>query len=209
MLLGLATIVCLMTVPLASGRLSNLGELEIRASWLLMAALGVQIVVLELIPDAPAPIPATGHVASYGLAAGAVWLNRRLPFLWLIALGGALNAIAIAANDGVMPARAGALATAGLHADPGHFANSAAVAHPHLGFLGDVFAVPASWPAANVFSVGDVLIALGLLAGLHAVCRTVPALRLRIATPWCPDPDVRRRLVAAGRCVPGFGARAR
>ena len=31
----------------------------------------------------------------------------------------------------------------------------------------------ASWPAANVFSAGDVLIVLGLLAFLHAVVRLV------------------------------------
>ena len=53
---------------------------------------------------------------------------------------------AIAANGGVMPADPDALAAAGVHQEAGDFANSTAVAHPHLSFLGDVFAVPASWP---------------------------------------------------------------
>ena len=170
MLLGLATLLCLISVPLAGGRLQALGELRVRAFGLLVAALALQVLVIEVVPDAPAPLPALGHVASYAMTAAAVWLNRRLPFLWLIALGGGLNALAIAANDGVMPARAGALRTAGLSADGDAFANSTAVAHPHLAFLGDVFAVPASWPAANVFSVGDVLLVLGLACFLHVWC---------------------------------------
>lgn len=172
MLLGLATIVCVLSVPLAGGRLAALAELRLRHGWLLFAALGLQVLVIEIVPDAPAPLPAFGHIASYGLAAAAVWVNRDIPFLWLIALGGALNALAIVANHGVMPARAGALATAGLDAPADAFANSTTVADPHLAFLGDVFAVPASWPAANVFSVGDVLIVAGLAAALHVICRT-------------------------------------
>ena len=57
-----------------------------------------------------------------------------------------------------MPADPDALAAAGVHQEAGDFANSTAVAHPHLSFLGDVFAVPASWPVSNVFSVGDVIL---------------------------------------------------
>jgi hypothetical protein len=50
------------------------------------------------------------------------------------------------------------------------------VAGPRLAFLGDVFAVPASWPLSNVFSVGDMLIAVGLAWGVHRICgsRLVP-----------------------------------
>jgi hypothetical protein len=44
--------------------------------------------------------------------------------------------------------------------EPG-FQNSTALAAPRLAFLGDVFSLPASWPLSNVFSVGDILIALG------------------------------------------------
>jgi hypothetical protein len=93
----------------------------------------------------------------------------------LTALGAALNLLAITANGGVMPASPAALARAGLADDPG-FQNSTVLADPRLAFLGDVFAVPASWPLSNVFSIGDVLIAAGLAWGLHRVCgsRLVP-----------------------------------
>jgi hypothetical protein len=39
-------------------------------------------------------------------------------------------------------------------------------------FLGDVFSLPASWPLSNVFSVGDILIALGIVWALHRICRS-------------------------------------
>ena len=42
--------------------------------------------------------------------------------------------------------------------------------NPKLSFLGDVFAVPASFPVHNVFSVGDVCIVIGAFVLLHTVC---------------------------------------
>jgi MFS family permease len=48
--------------------------------------------------------------------------------------------------------------------------NSGAVADPKLWFLGDVFALPAGFPMANVFSVGDVLIVVGAFILVHCVC---------------------------------------
>jgi len=76
----------------------------------------------------------------------------------LTALGAALNLLAITANGGVIPASPAALAMAGLPVDEPGFQSSTAVDDPRLAFLGDVFAIPASWPLSNVFSVGDVLI---------------------------------------------------
>ena len=97
--------------------------------------------------------------------------NLHIPFAWMIALGGLMNVVAIAANGGVMPARLGALQAAGLDvAGAGEFTNSDAVEGANLAFLGDVFAIPAGWPGANVFSVGDVVIVLGALLALHALC---------------------------------------
>ena len=97
-------------------------------------------------------------------------MNRRVAGIPLIGLGGALNALAIAANDGVMPARAGALEAAGRPVTEEGFRNSAAVADPHLAWLGDTFAIPEALPLSNVFSVGDVIILLGAFVLLHVAC---------------------------------------
>ncbi len=90
----------------------------------------------------------------------------------VIGAGGLLNLTAIAANGGVMPASPAALKASGWHPSPGHFANSAAVDHPRLGFIGDVFATPPWLPLHSVFSVGDVVIVVGVALFLHETCRT-------------------------------------
>jgi Family of unknown function (DUF5317) len=98
--------------------------------------------------------------------------NWRLPGVPLITLGAACNLVAIAANGGVMPASPTALAGAGLPVRAPGFHNSAALADPRLAFLGDIFHIPAAWPLSNVFSIGDVLIALGILWAVHGICRS-------------------------------------
>jgi|tagenome__1003787_1003787.scaffolds.fasta_scaffold20982835_3 hypothetical protein len=163
MLLATPILVFLALVPLAGGRLSALVELQFRRPWLLWAALALQVVMF--MPGGPA-WPAA-HLSSYALAGAFVWHNRRIPYLWLLCLGGALNLAAITANGGTMPASPTAEAEAGLiGTDP---ANSAVLAHPHLAFLGDVFAIPASWPLHNVFSVGDVVLVVGAGLLIHRV----------------------------------------
>lgn len=170
MLIGAALVVALCTVPLAGGRLGALAEVSFHRAWALPAALGLQMLIVYVLPGAPSEALNAAHVASYVLALVFVVANWRVPGLVVIAAGGALNFLAIAANAGVMPARPGALAEAGLADTPGQFASSAGVAHPALGFLGDVFAVPAAWPVHNVFSVGDVMIVMGVAIGLHVIC---------------------------------------
>jgi MFS family permease len=170
MLLAAALLVCLGTVPLFGGRLELLAELELRARWTLVAALGTQMTIVYVVPGAPQDLLSAAHVASYLFATGFLWANRRVPGLLIIALGGASNLVVIAANGGVMPASRAALHTAGLEDTPGQFASSIAVGHPKLAFLGDVFAVPASFPVHNVFSVGDVVIVIGAFVLLHRVC---------------------------------------
>ena len=86
-----------------------------------------------------------------------------------------------------MPADAGALRTAGMTADPEAFTNSAALADAKVAFLGDVFAFPAWMPAANVFSVGDVLLVLGGWILAHHVCGSRVIRRNTIATRWAQD----------------------
>lgn len=173
MLLAAALLVCIATVPLFGGRLERLAELELRARWTLVAALGTQMMIVYVVPGAPHELLEAAHVGSYAFAIGFLWANRRVPGLLIIALGGASNLLVIAVNGGVMPASSSALRTAGLEDTPGQFASSIAVGNPKLAFLGDVFAVPASFPVHNVFSVGDIVIVIGAFVLLHRACDSV------------------------------------
>jgi len=158
-----------LAVPLLGGRLGALAEVRLRLPWLLPAALAMQVVALDL-PGVPGRLRPPLHVASYLVAGAFLVANRRLPGMLLVGLGAAANLLAIGVNGGVMPASPAALAAAGLPLDPPGFANSAVLADPRLAFLGDVFAIPAGWPLANVFSVGDVLIAIGAVVAVHGIC---------------------------------------
>src|SRR3954471_5116975 len=170
MLIGAAFLLGLASVPVAGGRLRALETLDVRGRALLFAALAIQVVIISVLPGTGSPgLHTTAHLASYGLLAAFVCANRHAPFVWLIALGGALNLVAIAANGGVMPADPDALAGAGLADTVGEFANSSAVDQPALAWLGHVFAVPAAWPASNVFSVGDVVIVVAAIAAMHTL----------------------------------------
>ena len=68
-----------------------------------------------------------------------------------------------------MPADPSALATAGFEVTGS--TNSVVVADPALWPLTDIFAMPAAVPFANVFSVGDVLIAIGIAATIALAMR--------------------------------------
>ena len=182
MLIGLVLLVCLATVPLAGGRLGALAEVHFRGAWLALAAIAAQILIISVVPQGGGFVHHAVHLVSYALVAAFLWVNRDIPYLWLAALGGGLNLAAIVANGGVMPADPDALAAAGVHQEAGDFANSTAVAHPHLSFLGDVFAVPSSWPVSNVFSVGDVILVVATLLALHCLCGSRLALP-RFAAP--------------------------
>jgi hypothetical protein len=167
--LALAFLLLLLSVRAAGGRLSALEEVQLRWVWLVVVAFALQVVLVTVMPEGDMTLHRVAHVMTYALAGACVVRNlAELRFLWVVALGGVLNFVAIAANGGVMPASRGALETAGLSVQSGSFANSDLVEGANLWFLGDVFAIPAGWPGANVFSAGNVLMLLGALLVLHA-----------------------------------------
>jgi hypothetical protein len=168
MLLGLVFIVCLASVPLAHGRLSALGDLRLRLPGLAFAGIALQVLIISLVPGGPAGLHEVLHLVSYALLGGCAWASRRIPGVPLIVLGGLLNVIAITANGGVMPADPALVVNAAQHGGEA-FVNSGVVENPRLQFLGDVIATPRSWPMANVYSVGDLLILLGVFVLLHRV----------------------------------------
>ena len=173
-------------VPLAGGRLGNLVEVRLRSGWAIFAALGLGIAATEL-PGLPEGLRAALLVAAYPVAAVFLASNWRLPGMPLVAIGGAMNLVAITVNGGIMPASASALAGAGLPMDQPGFHNTTVLSDPQLAFLGDVFFIPASWPFSNVFSVGDILIALGVAWALHRICGS------RLTPSWVRQPWVRQR----------------
>jgi hypothetical protein len=183
MIIALVYLALLASVPLARGRLTALADLPLRRSGLALAAIVIQVVVISLLPGGIHAVHTTLHVASYLLLGAFAWSNRRIVGVPIVALGGLCNFVAIVANGGVMPTDPDAIASLAHTTARGDFANSQVLAHPKLLFLGDVFATPSSWPLHNIFSVGDLVLVLGVAVLVHVACasRLVPRRLIAVA----------------------------
>ena len=159
---------------LTGGRLEHLAGLSFRWTWVAVAGLAVQVALFSApvsssIGAAGAPL----YVASTAAVLGFVLVNARVAGMPLVALGAASNLVAIVANGGTMPASGAALAAVGIGREPG-YVNTRELVSPVLAPLGDVFAMPSWMPLANVFSVGDVLVGLGIAVVIVAAMRREP-----------------------------------
>ncbi len=155
----------------ARGSLDGLLALGFRWAPLAIFGLLVQVVLFTAVGD---QLAGGLGPAIYVLTTLAVFVavarNWRLTGMPIVAAGALSNLVAITANGGFMPADAGALAMAGF-GGPGDHTNSVVLAHPALQPLTDIFALPAGVPLANVFSVGDVLIGVGVIVVIVAAMR--------------------------------------
>lgn len=144
------------------GRVRNLGAVRFRSLWLAYVALAIQIAAFpgsSLPWHTPDGLAVALWIASDVLLVAVVVRNVRLPGVALVAAGLGSNLLAVLANGGHMPALPRALAGAGLHYT--RLLNSERMAHPALPWLVDRWAAPHWIPLANIFSVGDVAIAVG------------------------------------------------
>jgi len=179
--LALPVVVAVALGLVLGGSLGRLAEIRLRAAWLFLAAIALQVVAFPV-----SGMPWRTHdtvasvlwIASYGLLLVAAVLNRRITGVPVVAVGMCLNLVAILANGGTMPVGYDAMHAAGRVSET--HANSTAMTDPSLPWLVDRWAAPDWLPLANVFSVGDVIIALGafviVLAGMGVQRPTLPRL---------------------------------
>ncbi len=154
-------LIAMALAALTGGRPDRLADLRLRWWWLAVGGLLVQVVLFSPVAEAVAGIGPIVYVVSTSAVLVTVFANLRRPGLVLVALGALLNLAAIVANGGYMPTTSAALRSAGL--DPARdYSNSVELKQPRLAPLTDIFAIPDAVPLANVFSVGDVCIGLGI-----------------------------------------------
>jgi Family of unknown function (DUF5317) len=173
-----ALAVGLMVGRLAGGRFDRVAAIRLRWAPLAVAGFAAQLVLFSSfgasLPNGIGPVV---YVASTGAVLAVVLRNAKLAGFRLIALGAASNLAAIVANGGYMPASAAAL---GAHGGAnGAYSNSIVAAQPALAPLTDVLAMPAWLPWANVFSIGDVAIMLGMVVAIVIQMRSREAIDIR------------------------------
>jgi hypothetical protein len=177
---------------LLGGRLGRLADVRLRSPWLFYLAIAMQMLAFPslVMPWHAAEGIATAlSVGSYVCLVSVFLLNVRLRGLAIAGGGMLLNLAAIVTNGGHMPALPSAMRDGGLMFTGVHN-NSIADASPNLAWFVDRWAAPSWVPLGNVFSVGDVLIAIGVVVTLAA------AMGARV-------PFTARPVVAAGDGGPG------
>ena len=154
----------LLVVVVTRGRFRRLGRIEFRAIGLLLGAMAIQA-ALEYVDFPKDRIDDAGLailLLSYALIFAFCFINRSLQGLWIVAIGVALNVLVIALNQG-MPASDQIVHRRGREV---HVPIERTVKHKPesdddlLPFLGDVFTLPGD---NAVFSVGDIVIGLGII----------------------------------------------
>lgn len=154
------------------GRLGGLSALHFRWAWVFVVGLAVQLVlfsdyVTERIGEAGVPI----YVGSTLAVAAVIAANLRIRGMAIVLLGAVSNLAAIVANGGYMPASVEAIESLGKPIKGG-YSNSSFVQDPALPWLTDILALPSWLPFTNVFSVGDVLIAVGVVVVIASAMRS-------------------------------------
>jgi hypothetical protein len=156
------------------GRPAGLLELRFRWGGLMVAGLLIQVALFsDLVAERVGALGPPVYVGSTVLVLGAVARNLAIPGVGIVVAGALSNLAAIVANGGFMPASPAALASLG-RSPATIYSNSAVVPDPALWPLTDIFALPRWVPFANVFSVGDVLIAVGVVVAMVVAMRRAP-----------------------------------
>lgn len=151
---------------LAQGRMANWLDTPVRWPWLVVIAL----VVRETVAITPLRSVDSLRFVYAGfllvLIGWSLWHVRRLPGVWLMAVGAVMNLAVIAANDFRMPVVA---SSAGSLVKAGHLGQYTLMdSSTPLSFLGDWIVTP-TW-LGGVYSPGDLVIGVG--AGVVAFLLT-------------------------------------
>jgi hypothetical protein len=147
---------------LRGGSFRSLPNLQFRWSSLAVCGLAIQVLLfLPLVAESVGTLGRPVYLSSTLAVFAFVLLNLRVAGMPLLALGALSNLLAIVANGGAMPVDPAAAASLG-HVFGGAFTNTVPTDQAVLQPLTDIIALPSWLPAANVVSIGDLLISAGM-----------------------------------------------
>lgn len=170
------------------GRLKFILNRPLKHTWLAVLGLLIQVSIFnEFITSRWDSLSlAIFHGLSYLLIIFFVYLNRKIPGILLIGIGIILNAVVIFLNGGHMPACLESVekASIGRQLDilrEGYTTNNSQLITETtlLPWLGDIFYIPSWIPFSNVFSIGDIFIAIGASAYIFKSMKKVATYKER------------------------------
>ena len=158
---------------------SQIASIHLRSAWLALVALALQIPLLRA-PVGPAEQVRAQQVLfllSHLVLLAFVWRNRRLAGIQIVGLGVICNLLVILVNGGFMPISPDTLVriNPGTTADQWpagyHYGHSKDIIvlpeNTGLWGLSDILVLPPPFPWPAAFSLGDLLIATGIVVLLQ------------------------------------------
>lgn len=167
MIILVVLFVAILLALLRGGKIAYLADLNIKWRGVIIVGFLIQIVVYNDFwqnNSSLKDLTTMAYFVSLGLLVIALVKNYAIPGMKFIAFGFFLNVLAIALNGGYMPASLNAWTTAGfrpLSADQTYNNSIGIGPNTLLPFFGDIFAIPKGFIFPNVFSIGDLIIAIG------------------------------------------------
>jgi hypothetical protein len=181
MILALAVVVGLLTSFLRhrGQTTGQLADIPLRSAWMALLAVALQVPLLRA-PFGPLEEVALQQVLflfSHLVLLAFVWQNRHLVGIWIVGLGVLCNLMVIVTNGGFMPVMPETLAAinpgSGLDQWPTgfHYGYSKDIIllreETVLWVLSDMLVLPPPFPWPTAFSLGDLLIAAGIVVLLQ------------------------------------------
>jgi hypothetical protein len=181
MILALAVVLGLIgsLIRYRSQVLSHIASIPLRGAWLALVAVVLQWPLLQSPggPVAQLGVPQALFLLSHGLLLIFVWSNRKQAGILIVGLGIICNLLVISVNGGLMPITPETL----TRINPGsireewsldtHYGSSKDVIQlqeeTRLWVLSDILVLPPPFPRPTAFSLGDLLIAVGVLVFLQ------------------------------------------
>ncbi|MBX5476531.1 MAG: DUF5317 domain-containing protein [Clostridia bacterium] len=178
MIFAWALLVSVVVGLIRGGRIDRFSEVQLRSYGLILLGFAGRIFLHWAGYSGLAwvqPWAAWIHVVSYVFLLYALALNLQLPWFRLVFLGTLANFVVIALNGARMPVSRHAL-QATLQADQipflqgaGDYMHTLLTSSTRLWWLGDWLFVPPPFPRPTTFSIGDVLVAVGLFLFVQRV----------------------------------------
>ncbi|TAN31402.1 hypothetical protein EPN29_13305 [bacterium] len=154
------------------GRIGNLANMRFRWPFFVLAVLLIREAAVTSPLNRVEGVQYVYTLSLAGLVGWTVWHFGRLPGVWLVTAGAAMNLIAVIANGGRMPVSL-ELAGRGSHllVDRGVVGQYVLMGpDTHLNWLADWIGLPG--PLVDAYSPGDLLVAVGVaLVAFHATRR--------------------------------------
>jgi hypothetical protein len=143
---------------LTGGKIGNLAALRLRWPWFVVAVLLVREAVLLKPLNGIEGVQYAYAAALAALVGWTAWNVKRLPGVWVVSVGAAMNLIVILANGARMPV---APDLAGVLVQRGHVGQYVLMGSgTNLNWLADWIGFP--WPVRGAYSPGDLVIAVGI-----------------------------------------------